>query len=102
MISVSQNIYSEKDKETFCRNYPTSQWINYRQCDEDFVHQEMKKRNIVPFWATNNMSEVTSITSKSSGPDVMLYVGGTIKSTCPLPCRTSKVRVFETNRGSHI
>ena len=102
MISVSQNIYSEKDKEAFCINYPTSQWINYRQCDEDFVHEEMKKRNILPFWATNNMSEVTSITSISSGPDVVLYADGTIKSTCSLPCQTSKVRVLETNRESHI
>ena len=59
-LKMSQFIYLETDKERNCRNYPNDDFESYRACDEYFVRQEMLKDfDLVPFWATNNLSEIT-------------------------------------------
>ena len=46
-----------------CRNYPTEKYISYRECDMDFVYNELKsKYKIMPFWAAKSLSEVTNFT----------------------------------------
>ena len=42
-----------------CKNYLDS---SYRECDENFVYNEMKNYGIMPFWAAKKLSEVTKHT----------------------------------------
>ena len=53
--------YKENDDEKIsCVNYPFEKYPNYRECDEDFMSNEMDHLyGIKPFWAAENMSEVT-------------------------------------------
>ena len=60
-LTMSQTIELESSGE--CKNYPTSGYLNYRECDEDFVYNEMKnKYKFMPFWAAKTLSEVTKLT----------------------------------------
>ena len=46
-----------------CRKYPTEKFLNYRECDMDFVYNEMKdKYKIMPFWAAKTLNDVTNLT----------------------------------------
>ena len=62
-ISMKQNIHLEMESGINCKNYPFGEFSSYRGCDEDFVYNEMKiKHKLMPFWATNNLDEVTNLT----------------------------------------
>ena len=62
-ISMKQNIHLEMESGINCKNYPFGDFSSYRDCDEDFVYNEMKtKHNVMPFWATKNLDEVTTLT----------------------------------------
>ena len=58
---LSQSLFIENDDEKIsCVNYPFEKYPNYRECDEDFMSNEMDHLyGIKPFWAAENMSEVT-------------------------------------------
>ena len=60
ILSLSQFIQAE-DNKTNCMNYPNQIFESYRDCDENFLHQRMlnSSKKVMPFWATNNFSEVT-------------------------------------------
>ena len=58
-----EHINLESDKGQGCRNYPTETFLDYMECDMDFVYNEMKsKYKIMPFWAAKTLSEVTNMT----------------------------------------
>ena len=62
-ISMKQNIHLEMESGINCKNYPSGDFSSYRDCDEDFVYNEMKiKHNLMPFWAAKNLDEVTKLT----------------------------------------
>ena len=58
---LSQSIFIENDDEQIsCVNYPTKKYPIYRECDEDFMTKEIDNLyGIKPFWAAENMSDVT-------------------------------------------
>ena len=59
-VRMSQFIYLETDAERRCRNYPNQDFESYRACDEHFVHETLlRDYGLVPFWATDNLTEVT-------------------------------------------
>ena len=59
-LRLSQFIYSDKDENNECVNYPQENYQSYRACDEDYIYRRMKNHyGIMPFWATGNLSEVT-------------------------------------------
>lgn len=60
-ITVSQTIDLETDKGKQCKDYPDQNFSSYRECDEDFVYNEVKKYKIMPFWAAKNPDEITKI-----------------------------------------
>ena len=61
IISISQSIFSEQDTLKKCRNYPIEDYKSYKECDEQFVYQDMRNiYKLIPFWATDNMNEVSS------------------------------------------
>ena len=61
MISMQQFIDSEDDTSKRCINYPNERFKSYQDCDEEYVYNFIKEKyKMVPFWTTNNMSEVTT------------------------------------------
>ena len=62
MVKFSQIIKSEEDPEAECTNYPNVTYNSYAQCDEEFVYNELKRKfNMTPFWASDNMEQVTKL-----------------------------------------
>ena len=64
-IRFDQFINSDQERDGTCVNYPTEKFESYRECDEQFLHQEMQNNEkisqyqLMPFWATNDFTEVT-------------------------------------------
>ena len=59
VMSLSQQILTDQDKNSECENYPNKKYQSYNDCDKEFVSGYMKKVNITPFWATEDMELVT-------------------------------------------
>ena len=57
MLSLSQTIDSEKDKDKECKNYPHSGFNNYRECDEFSSYEDFKKnfRKGVVIWLSRDI-----------------------------------------------
>ena len=61
IISFHQNIYSEKEENKHCRNYPFNGSASYGDCDEKYLHDKFVNfYKIMPFWVALNISEVTN------------------------------------------
>ena len=61
-LTLSQTIDLEEDEGKNCRNYPNKNFTSYRECDENFVYNEVKNNyNMMPFWAARSMDEITDI-----------------------------------------
>ena len=59
-LKITQNKFSEEDQTNPCAEYPNEDYQSFEDCDEIFVYHEMKtKHHIMPFWATDNLTEVT-------------------------------------------
>ena len=59
---MSQHIDTERNKESKCKNYPNENYLNYNDCDQTYVQNIIKDNlNITPFWATQNIEEITKI-----------------------------------------
>ena len=102
IIRISQEINTERDSEAKCRNYPDEEYQSYMDCDTSFVHDELKQRQkIVPFWATNDLEEVTQTYVEPMNLDLYDLFDGTISSPCFTPCLSTKVisNVFKTVRS---
>ena len=63
ILSVSQFIDSEYDRDKNCVNYPHGAFKSYAECDAKFVYNQFssKYKPLMPFWATNELREVTSL-----------------------------------------
>ena len=62
-ITMKQTIHLEMESGINCKNYPFGDFSSYKDCDEDFVYNEMKnKHKVMPFWAAKNLEEVTNYT----------------------------------------
>ena len=58
-LDMNQIIHHEIETGMNCKNYRNS---SYRECDENYVYNEMKNCEIMPFWAAKTLSEVTNLT----------------------------------------
>ena len=48
--------------EKACTIYPNENYSDYKTCDEQYVYQLIKNgSNNMPFWATDNISEITTL-----------------------------------------
>ena len=63
ILSMSQFIDSEHDRDKNCVNYPNGPYKSYAECDAKFVYNQFssKYKPLMPFWATDDMKEVTSL-----------------------------------------
>ena len=61
-ISLSQTLDLENDKRQSCLNYPNQKFASFRDCDENFVYNEIKNNyDIMPFWAAKWTDEITHV-----------------------------------------
>lgn len=61
-ITFSITKHLETDTGISCQKYPSQYFSSYQECDEKYVYNEMRnKYSIMPFWATNQLSEVTGL-----------------------------------------
>ena len=59
-LTMSQTIDLETDKGKNCKNYPNKNFSSYRECDENYVYNEVVKNyNMMPFWAAKKIDEIT-------------------------------------------
>ena len=59
---MSQDIYSDKDLNKNCKNYPYGQFKSYTECDEEFVYNMFQNEiHMMPFWVAKNRDEVTHL-----------------------------------------
>ena len=61
ILTLYQTIDSEFDLQKNCRNYPNDEFVEYKDCDDKFMQQELLEDGLIPFWATNDYSNVTKI-----------------------------------------
>ena len=61
-LTLSQQINLEIDSGINCLDYPSKEFQSYRDCDEDYIYNQMKHTyKIMPFWAAKTFDEVTSL-----------------------------------------
>ena len=98
ILKITQTKDAEEDDSNGCVDYPNQRFKTFGECDGHFVHEKMKGEGIMPFWATDDLEEVTkfslynktNLTSKTSGEYANL-LDGTLESDCPTPCLQTKV-----------
>ena len=105
-ISITKD--SELDENIKCKNYPFGHFNSYKDCDDQFIYDEVLKSGLMPFWATENYNTVTKqkyILKRRSFPVFIFsrsYNGsfsildiaiGTIPSPCYKPCMKSKATI---------
>ena len=61
-LGISQTKNLETYSEIECKNYPNKNFLSYQACDESFVYNKMKDSNIMPFWAAQELYEITNFT----------------------------------------
>ena len=62
MLKMFQHIDTERNEESKCKNYPYENYLNYNDCDQNYVQNIVKDNlNITPFWATQVFENVTKI-----------------------------------------
>ena len=59
--TIYQTIDSEFDLEKNCRNYPNDEFTKYKDCDDEFMQQELEEHGLMPFWATKDYNKVTKL-----------------------------------------
>ena len=58
---MTQTIDATEDESHGCQSYPNEQYQTFSDCDMEFVHEQMSLEGVMPFWATDNLDEVTAI-----------------------------------------
>ena len=60
-LALFETINLESDPGKRCQDYPIEKFSTYRDCDMDFVYNEMRtKYKFMPFWAAKTLDEVTN------------------------------------------
>ena len=55
-------MFIEGEPGTTCRNYPNSDFISYRECDDHYMRRKVNNATpgLVPLWMTGDLSKVTT------------------------------------------
>ena len=97
IISFTQHKFSDRDtreKAKRCTNYPTEKFNSFADCDGHFVRAKCQTAGAgIPFWATENLSEVSRSAGDLRGEVDLLreLYDGTLESDCLPPCRSTTV-----------
>ena len=60
ILKITQTKEAEENKNTGCQDYPNEEYQTFSDCDAEFVHEQMLGEGVMPFWATNNLDEITA------------------------------------------
>ena len=64
VVKIKKTVFVEKDPSQTCRNYPTSEFESYTDCDDKYVKKKIEEiapgTNLTPVWMTENLDTVTS------------------------------------------
>ena len=64
IIKIRENIFVEEDPNQNCRNYPTSEFASYTECDDHYVRKSMEQiapgLNLTPVWLADDLDLVTT------------------------------------------
>ena len=70
-ISFNKNIFVEEDASKNCKNYPSNEFVTYKECEYSFIHNFYKKYGqLNPIWApdlSRNISGPTFIPNLTGG-----------------------------------
>ena len=61
ILKMTQTKDAAEDKSNGCQDYPNEKYQTFGDCEAEFVHGQMLGEGVMPFWATDNLDEVTSI-----------------------------------------
>ena len=65
IVKIRENIFVEEDPNQNCRNYPTSEFASYKECDDHYVRRRIDQiapgLNLTPIWMTDNLDMVTTL-----------------------------------------
>jgi hypothetical protein len=86
-IALTQTVYDEDDESKNCAVYPTSLYGSYGDCDKAYVESVLD--GIVPIWATENISRVTTQYKTPNGK-ISMHGEAEVSRACKLPCTTTK------------
>ena len=61
MVDISQRVYVEEDLSKRCKNYPTAEFLSYKDCDDSFVSGIINREvpGLVPIWQNDNLTKVS-------------------------------------------
>ena len=96
ILKITQTKDSEEDESKGCVDYPNQRFKTFSECDGRFVHEQMIGEGIMPFWATDNLEEVTrySLFSFNKTGNYENLIDGTLESNCPPSCLQTKVCIL--------
>ena len=60
-LKMTQIKDAAEDDSNGCQDYPNEKYQTFSDCDAEFVYEQMLGEGVMPFWATDNLDEVTSI-----------------------------------------
>ena len=94
LIKISQTINFEGNKNYPCKMYEENKNKSFGECDDQFVENKMKQKyNITPFWATDDLDDVTERASFKYTKELGALYKGDIESPCMVPCILTQVCV---------
>ena len=64
VVKIKKAVFVEEDPSQTCRNYPTSEFESYTECDDKYMKEKIEEiapgKNLTPVWMTENLDTVTS------------------------------------------
>ena len=62
MVEISQRVYVEEDRSKRCKNYPSAEFLSYKDCDDSFVSGIITKEvpGMVPIWQNDDLTKVST------------------------------------------
>ena len=64
VVKIKKTVFAEEDPSQTCRNYPTSEFESYTECDDKYMKKKIEEispgKNLTPVWMTENLDTVTS------------------------------------------
>ena len=64
VVNIKKDVFVEEDPSHTCRNYPTSEFDSYTECDDNYARKKIEQiapgLNLTPVWMTNSLELATS------------------------------------------
>mgnify|MGYP001158889063 CR=1 FL=1 len=64
IVKIKESVFVEEDSSQTCRNYPTSEFASFTECDNQYVRRRIDQfapgLNLTPVWTTDNLDMVTT------------------------------------------